>query len=181
MFPATSPLSPQLSSAPSPNLPTTVPSKPSFPPGWNNSSNKTGRVLGEEVESKDYSWYPGEGGQGRQVTADSFANWWQARRWKVRGVPPSNRPCLPHKPTISTWGDYRREKRRREEEARVRRRSKVEDRERRRRAKEEARVEKEWVRRGEDVPISRTPTTSPRAARKYRSIMNRMPKKRGSA
>ena len=117
------------------------------------------------MESKDYSWYPGEGGQGRQVTADSFANWWQARRWKVRGVPPSIRPCLPHKPTISTWGDYRREKRRREEEARVRRRSKVEDRERRRRAKEEARVEKEWVRRGEDVPTSRTPTTSPRAAR----------------
>ena len=78
------------------------------------------------------SWYPGEGGQGRQVTADSFANWWRARSWKVREVPPSNLPCLPPKTTITSWGDYRREKRRREEEARKRRRSKVEERERRR-------------------------------------------------
>ena len=116
------------------------------------------------------SWYPGEGGQGRQVTADSFANWWRARSWKVREVPPSNLPCLPPKTTITSWGDYRREKRRREEEARKRRRSKVEERERRRRLKEETRVEKEWSRGGADrhIPDISSATTRPSAPRVHR-------------
>ena len=165
-FPATSPTVPSTTTPHNPT--TTVPPKPSFPPGWDKSYTKSSEVQREEAALRERSWYPGVGGKGAEVTSDSFSNWWKAKGLKARVAPISARPCVPMETNFSSWGAYRMEKRKREEEGRERRRIEVKKREGRRRGKEAARVEKEWVRSGEDVTTSSTPTASPGAARKYR-------------